>query len=52
MKLLLIWLLGVPALVASMVLARDLPGKSHHVTNSSTASVQTDSSQVDLHYVA
>ncbi len=52
MKLLLIWLLGVPVLVASMVLARELPGKTHRVNHSSTASVQMVSTQVDLHDVA
>ncbi|MEO6186221.1 MAG: hypothetical protein ABIP38_01475 [Steroidobacteraceae bacterium] len=52
MKLLLIWLLGVPVLVATMVLARELPGKAHRASHSSTASVQRVSSQVDFHYVA
>jgi len=52
MKLLLLWLLGVPVLVASMVLASQLPAKSHRATHASTASVQMASSQVDLHYMA
>lgn len=52
MKLLLIWLLGVPVLVASMVLARELPGKAHRVTHSTTASMQMVSSQVDLDHMA
>lgn len=51
MKLLLLWLLGVPVLVASMVLARQLPAKSHRATHASI-SVQMVSSQVDLYHVA
>jgi hypothetical protein len=52
MKLLLIWLLGVPVLVASMVLVRGLPGKTHRVMQSSTVSAQPVSGQVDFDHVA
>jgi hypothetical protein len=51
MKLLLIWLFGVPVLVASMVLARELPGKAQRAQHT-VASVQMASSQVDLDHVA
>ena len=52
MKLLLIWLLGVPALVVSMVVARELPTKSHRVMQTSTVAVHSASGHVDFHHVA
>ena len=52
MKLLLMWLLGVPVLVASMVLVRELPAKTHRVTQSSTVVAQVDSGKLDFHHVA
>jgi hypothetical protein len=48
MKLLLIWLLGVPLLVISMVLAQSLAA-GQRVVKSQQVSVQQCSRQEDLH---
>ncbi len=51
MKLLLMWLLGVPLLVVSMVIARSLAA-DHRVVKSQQVSVQECSRQEDLHDMA
>jgi hypothetical protein len=51
MKLFLMWLLGVPLLVASMVMAQSMAEESQRVAKSGRISQQLCSPQVDLHDV-
>jgi hypothetical protein len=52
MKLLMIWLFGVPGMVAFMVLAYALPSASHRVVQSGSQASARCLAQGELHQVA